>query len=119
MNKIYLDWEEYGILLKKLVDKLKKEKAIYVGVYPILRGGLPIALYVSHYLKIPIVRRGRPGVLIVDDISDTGKTLEKYKNCTIACLHTTKWTKVKPNFFVAYKLKKDDWIVYPYEDDTN
>ena len=48
--------------------------------------------------------------LVVDDISDTGKTLSSMRNKKIATLHTTSWTKVKPHWFVGLKEKKIDWV---------
>lgn len=46
------------------------------GVYGFPRGGLPLAVALSHRLGAPLVSApSAPGTLIVDDIHDTGRTL--------------------------------------------
>ena len=54
--------------------------------------------------------------LIVDDISDTGKTLKKLakKNSITATLWVTPHTKYKPTYFTRV-LKKNEWVVFPFE----
>jgi hypoxanthine phosphoribosyltransferase len=53
--------------------------------------------------------------LVVDDISDSGKTLAPFevKGCTIATLHLATTASTVPTFFVQHR--KGDWIVYPWE----
>lgn len=46
------------------------------GVYGFPRGGMPLAVALSHRLGVPLVPGPTaPGTLIVDDIHDTGRTL--------------------------------------------
>lgn len=62
-------------------------------------------------------------VLVIDDIFDSGKTMEKIKelvnrksdNVKIATLYykpKNNLTKIKPDFYLN---KVDDWIVFPHE----
>ena len=116
MRKVYLEYEEFGLMMNELVDKIKKSKLKFDGVYGVPRGGLSLALHLSHNLKIPILLYPTKDSLVTDDIADTGKTLKSHKNKKIACLYSTKWTETKPDFFVRYKESKDDWVVYPWEE---
>ena len=50
-------------------------------------------------------------LLIIDDIADTGKTLEHYVDDTIFTIHCHKQSIVKPDYYVWDKY--DKWIVYP------
>ena len=57
--------------------------------------------------------------IIIDDIVDTGETLEKYKKIDIeeqayyVTIHEHENCTVKPDYSVLYK--EDKWIVYPWE----
>ena len=115
MNKIYISWEDTGLMLENLVGQILQSGKRFDGVYGVPRGGLPIAVYLSHHLNLPMLMHPSRDSLVCDDISDTGKTLQSYRNRTIATLYSTKWTKAKPDFFVELKKRKDDWVVFPWE----
>lgn len=85
------------------------------GIFGVPRGGLIVAVALSHKLKLPLLLLPTENSLVVDDISDTGKTLSRIKNKAIATLYSTEWTITKPDFHVYNKLDKDDWIVFPWE----
>ena len=77
----------------------------------------------SHKLDIPLITdlRGMYGkkFLIVDDIADTGRTLEKAKKLEVchyakyATLDYHKQSIVVPDYWISEK--GDKWIVYPWE----
>jgi hypoxanthine phosphoribosyltransferase len=111
-SKIYLTWENVEDLILILVEKLKSEN--YNSIFGIPRGGLIPAVLLSHKLNIPITETINENTLVVDDISDTGITLNgKYKNT--ATLHYRTTSIYKPTHF-ASELFSDDWIVYPWEE---
>ena len=114
MKKLYISWEQFGMMVEELGNKIK---GTFDGIYGLPRGGLPIAVYMSHKFNIPLLLYPTENSLVVDDISDTGKTLQSHKNKKIACLFSTDWTETKPDWFVDKKLNKDEWIVYPWEED--
>ncbi len=114
-RQIELTWGVYGILIKQLAIQIINSKHKFDGIYGVPRGGLPIAVSLSHSLKLPILLYPTEKTLVVDDISDTGKTLQSHKNKCIATLYSTKWTKTKPDYYVGEKLNKKDWIVFPWE----
>jgi uncharacterized protein len=70
--------------------------------------------------KIQDNLRGK-NVLLVDDVSDTGKSLiaiKRYLNSkrprslTIATAYLKPWTKVVPDYYVK---ETDAWIIFPWE----
>ena len=104
-----------------MVNIVLKEKEIqYVTGIP--RGGLIPAIIISHKFNIPFIdfkdalKQNDPNILLVDDIADSGVTVEKYRvtNLTIGtlilrhnCPHKPDyWGKIMPN---------DSWVVYPWE----
>jgi hypoxanthine phosphoribosyltransferase len=55
-------------------------------------------------------------ILIVDDISDSGQTLKRYKKegYTTATLDVRNSTVTVPDFYSNW-IENADWIVYPWE----
>jgi hypothetical protein len=101
-----------------------KSKFKFDGIIGIPRGGLIPAVIMSHCTGLPIVeirdiKKGSAYVL-VDDVSDTGKTLTEWQerliknHCAgvIATLHRKPWTTQPPFWFVEETKK---YILYPYE----
>jgi len=115
IKKINVSWGTYGKLLNELLAQIKNSNQKYDGVYGVPRGGWPIAVFMSHNLKIPILTQSTDQSLVVDDISDEGITLKNVKNKNIATLYTTPWTTTVPKFSVRTKTLKDTWIIFPYE----
>lgn len=115
MSKHIVDWNEFNQLIEKLAGQIEKGK--YSSLYGIPRGGVPVALALSIKLQLPLLasienREFTENILIVDDVADTGATLERYKTYDTAVLHVKPRSKVKPTY-VAEEV--DEWIVYPWE----
>ena len=115
MNKLtWIDFEEciYSI------TKYCKNKN-FNGVYGFPRGGLCIAVALSHSLELPLLNEPNNNCLIVDDIYETGYTLNKIKELTNTEIYV--WvSKTKPIWWKAHKyLKTDEWIVFPWENINN
>jgi len=115
MNKIYISWQEFEKMTKDLINKIKISEEKFDGVYGIPRGGLITAVYLSHQLNIPLLIYPTENTLVVNDISDEGKTLSSLKNRKIATLYSTNWTKTKPDWHIKLKENKTNWIVFPWE----
>ena len=133
--KEHLFWQD----IERLVDDLcgtiivdcnkngTTPEETFEAIYGIPRGGLIIAVMMSHKLHIPLITslNGMYGkkFLIVDDIADTGKTLEKSKKLEVcnkakyATIHYHKQSVVEPEYWVSEK--GDRWIVYPWELDDS
>lgn len=122
----HLDWKTTLIMIDVLAHKIKESKEKFDYIYGIPRGGLIPAVILSHRLKIPLTtslykvfNNGEFGnIIMIDDISDTGKILLRESNTwnKTATLHIRHDTKFKPDFFVK-EIKDNTWIQYPWEED--
>ena len=111
MNK--LNWIEFDKCIYSIYKQCKNK--IFVGVYGFPRGGLCLAVALSHSLGLPLLDEPKENSLIVDDIYDTGYTLEKIKHIKGSETHV--WvSKKKPTWWNSYKYIKDnEWIIFPWE----
>ncbi|MDO8523384.1 MAG: phosphoribosyltransferase [bacterium] len=116
MKKQKYTWQEFGEDIPKLVAKIKKLNRRFDGIYGVPRGGLPIAVALSHRLNLPLLIGGvNSKTLLVDDIADTGSTLLPYadRKATIVTLFWHPKSKVKPHVWL--RKKETDWILFPWE----
>ena len=85
--KTYISWKEYDDYINKITMWYKKhrnEDSLNIGaIYGLPRGGLPIAVSLSHTLNLPLMMNyndkkivTNKKILVVDDIADTGSTLK-------------------------------------------
>tara|TARA_R100001460_G_scaffold106885_1_gene154881 strand:- start:324 stop:764 length:441 start_codon:yes stop_codon:yes gene_type:complete len=130
-DKCYLEWSTIEDLVDDLCNKIKiyqKENNFkFKDLFGLQRGGLIPAVIVSHQLGIPMTKGTiSPDTLIIDDICDSGITLDdyfkRYQNefsfpfeLKTACLHYKPHTSIFEPTIYAEKWEKDDWIVYPWE----
>ena len=73
-----ITFEEYDNAISLLAQKIKASGKKYQGIYGIPRGGYYPAIQLSNILGIPAVTSPISGVLVVDDIMDSGATLTPY-----------------------------------------
>ncbi len=156
-DKLIISFAEYTQIVEKLAIEIHKnyKPTVLVGI---MRGAAPIIDILSRVFKLPIAyiviqsysgkgmedKQGQlmfareisslasekdfNRVLLIDDLSDTGLTLNKsiewLKNygptknfineVKTACLWKKKSSRFKPDF-CAVKLDSDPWIVQPTE----
>lgn len=125
VKKVYVEWEDLERDINKIVSEVKEVD--YVVGIP--RGGLIIAVMISHRLGIKHMTIDhlekleefdldidKKRILIVDDISDSGQTLKRYKKegYTTATLDVRNSTVTVPDFYSNW-IETADWIVYPWE----
>ena len=156
-DKLIITFDQYTKIVEKLAIQIHKnyQPTVLVGI---MRGAAPIIDILSRILKLPIAyiviqsysgegmedRQGRlmfardisslaedkdfDRVLLIDDLSDTGLTLNKsiewLKNygptkkfineVKTACLWKKKSSSFEPDF-CPVKLDHDPWIVQPTE----
>ena len=122
-QKIYYTWEQFDEDCVKIASWARAQKNIN-RIYGIPRGGLVPAVMLSHMLGWPLVFKReniQENTLIVDDIVDTGKTLERlFQNIDVsvpvASLHYHEDSCMEPQFYCR---TKDAWIVYPWETESS
>ncbi len=112
MNK--LNWSEFDECIYSITKQCRNKN--FVGVYGFPRGGICLSVALSHSLKLPLLDEPENNSLIVDDIYDTGYTLERIKHLKGSEAHV--WiSKKKPTWWNAYKYTKEkEWIIFPWED---
>lgn len=86
----------------------------FTGVYGFPRGGLPLAVWISHKARLPLLLSPYEGALLVDDIADTGNTLLRFKESHfIATMFYHRQSVVIPDLWLFEK--KNEWIIFPWE----
>lgn len=112
-------------MVESAVDEMVKEynsKGYECShVYGIPRGGMVLAVMLSHKLNLPILDfmndedlEEASKVLLVDDITNTGQTLGVYKESgdIVFTIHRHVQTVVEPDYYVH---KKTIEVIYPWE----
>ena len=140
-------WDEIYEMLLSLAEKIQKDNFFPDLIVGICRGGWPPARVMSDLLGNPKLAnigvefyvdvaktRSKPvltepvsisvegkKVLILDDVADTGKTLELVrdhllnrgvKQVKIATIYYKPWSVVRPDY---YEKETRRWIVFPWE----
>lgn len=109
-KKRLIYWDEVNMLIQKLHAKIDYDSI--KNIYPIPRGGLVVGTKLSYLSNKPLIKIPKKDTLITDNLADTGKTLEPFKDFTTATLHYKPWSKVEPTYWIE---ETEDWIVYPWE----
>ena len=108
-----LSWNEFNSCIKLITDACQDKQ--FYGVYGFPRGGLCLAVALSHSLNIALLEEIKPGCLVVDDVYETGKTL----NQVLVVPNTTTfvwYSKVQPQWWNAIEITHpDEWLVFPWE----
>ena len=156
-DKLIIDWKKYNLIVEKLAIQIYQsgfKPDILIGI---MRGGAPIIDVLSRIFKLKCaylavesysgigiedqqgelvfsremsstVQDMKGNILLCDDLSDTGVTLNKsiswlknygplkgkIKEIRTAVLWKKKDSTFEPNF-CAQKLNSNPWIVQPFE----
>ncbi len=121
-KRIYYSWPNFNDAMEVIASRVRAEGHLQriKRIYGISRGGLVMAVKLSHRLGLPLATLEDVMVyghtLIVDDISDSGETLKRVGKLAIctATIHMVPGTVFKPDIWVEEKAR-DTWIVYPWE----
>ena len=123
MDKDYINrvsWEEVGAFLNGVAERVDPHD--FKGVYGIPRGGSVLGAWLAHKLYLPLLSEIAPNCIIVDDICDSGRTLEKVldsiqpddrNNCYVAVMYNNPHNSFSVDF--CYREKGDSWIAFPWE----
>ncbi len=145
MKYYSVTWKQLHSATYALTEKIKSNKIKPDLIVGIARGGLTIAHIASDFLRLPLASftissykdlkqqkmseisfhvggdLKNKHVLLMDDVSDTGKTfvrgIEYLKSLgasqiTTASPYIKPWTKHFPDYYVK---KVDEWIIFPYD----
>jgi len=113
----YFTWSEFDRRVEQITNKCKFKE--FSGIYGVPRGGLCLAVALSHKLKINLISKPIKNSLIVDDVYETGLTLTNFKDIEGAMFFVL-FSKIKPTWWnTVYVTKKSQWIVFPWENTLN
>ena len=113
----YFSWKEFDKSVEYIADKCKIFK--FSGIYGVPRGGLCLAVALSHKLKINLITEPTKNSLIVDDIYETGITLNNFKGIEGAKFFVL-FSKEKPKWWnTVFISQKNEWVVFPWENPLN
>jgi hypoxanthine phosphoribosyltransferase len=147
MKKLKYSWKQFDNDCDSLVRKIKRSKYNPKTIVALARGGLCLGVRLSHRLKKPLLIISTKAyaenkkamktvilnssytvplqspILICDEISDTGITLDilkehfetlavEIKTCTL--LYKPR-TKVKPDYFCK-EVANDSWVTFCWEE---
>lgn len=135
-NLYRLDWPEYMAAAERLADHIVSTPGpnSIVGIVTVPRGGLILAVVLSHLLNIPYRGELLPGasewnrlvlsrppacaqadLLLVDDLVDTGNTIGELNWAgRTAVLLWKEGSTVRPDWYDR-KIPGQWWVVFPYE----
>jgi len=125
MIKTFYSWQDFERHVEAIYEHIEQRKLKFRGIYAVPKGGLPLGVKLANKLSLPLYLslediKKKKGILIVDDISDTGETLKSIRtffDYTIT-LTIKKGTGFIPDFYVE-EFDRGEWIVFPWEDGTN
>ena len=113
----YFTWSEFDKSVEEIANKCKFLE--FSGIYGVPRGGLCLAVALSHKLKINLISKPIKKSLIVDDVFETGITLKHFKDIEEATFFVL-FSKIEPTWWNTVHIsKKKEWIVFPWENTLN
>jgi hypoxanthine phosphoribosyltransferase len=109
----HLSWHDFDQAVESIARRCAQDH--FSGIYGIPRGGLVLAVTLSHRLQIPLVHEPQAQCLVVDDIYETGRTVEPFRDRPD--LSTWVWISKRPtDWWQAVEISSsNDWIVFPWE----
>ena|SRR5688572_1208241 len=115
-----MSWHQVEWAVHAMANSLKRKYRGRLrrapGIYAPARGGLPLAVALSHMLNLPLLRTPRDGCVWVDDIYDSGLTYRRDK---------ARAKRMMPCVWVAHHgapvmhvraVDDDVWTIFPWED---
>jgi len=123
INRYKIDYEEFKKYCGILSNKIKISGKEYKYIYPIPKNGLYVANEINKIIHIPVevdydrVKEfNKNEILIVDDIIDSGRTLDKYYGYDKAVLFVKNNNSDKINYYVK---DIEEWIQFYFEKDND
>ena len=114
---INFTWNEFDKSVEYIANECKFFK--FSGIYGVPRGGLCLAVALSHKLKINLISEPLKNSLIVDDVYETGITLNTFKDIEGATFFVL-FSKENPIWWnTVHMSEKKEWIIFPWENNYN
>jgi GTP cyclohydrolase I len=109
-----LTWADTGNAALALAERWRDrvDSGDVDTVYGIPRGGCPPALMVAEFLDLGVVDSPHATTLVVDDLVDTGVTLDRYFAHHADALYRKPHS---PTHLAPEAIELDGWLVFPWE----
>jgi len=149
MSKVYYSWSDVNSMMSDIIQQMATQMLKPHVVLGPGRGGFPIGVMMSHYFDIPfhgfewqtrdgavqnsnqlqqlLSKYNGKRIIVIDDINDTGTTLQGIHNVVEKAgaadnvKYVTLLEKMSSDFSTQICAKEIDaedkrWIVFPYEE---
>mgnify|MGYP001161036318 CR=1 FL=1 len=108
-----LSWQQFDDAVARLAERFASE-SIH-GVYGIPRGGLCLAVALSHAMEQPFLLAPQAGCLVVDEVYETGQTLAGVRQQCPDAVFAVWVSKQPPEWWEAVEVTtSDEWIIFPW-----
>ena len=115
-DKEFYSWEWLNKTVMELGEQILASNNEIKYITGIPRGGLIPAVMLSHSTGLPLVQTIGKNTLVVDDMTDSGVTMEKMPGQWTAVLYHKPHTSVfTPNVYSRLH-EGDEWLVFPWEE---
>lgn len=112
-----LTWNDIIGRCKSLANRWRSEKYL-TGVYGIPTGGSIVALEVAKHLDLPMLDASEIGALNVDDLVDSGKTVERV--LSPGCFFDALYRKPhSPQGIAPRATLLSGWVQFPWEHENS
>nr|QBK89986.1 MAG: phosphoribosyl transferase domain protein [Pithovirus LCPAC101] len=145
-GKVFVTWDEFSNLTLDLCDKIleKHGKKEFKGIIAVARGGYIPAAIIANSLNIKNMRsislstydetntmrdvkvnsifKDTDTWLIIDELADSGSTFMKIREYLPNSVYAVVYSKpngVSSTDIYAIEVQQDEWIVFPWEPESN
>ena len=109
-----LSWAQFDQAVELLAARFADSSV--TGVYGVPRGGLCLAVALSHAIERPLLSAPEPSALIVDDVYETGRTLKAVRDQVPQASFAVWVSKGTPDWWsAALVADSSEWVVFPWE----
>jgi adenine/guanine phosphoribosyltransferase-like PRPP-binding protein len=108
-----LSWQDFEQAVERIAADWRPRPC--PGIHGIPRGGLCLAVALSHRLELPLLAAPEPGCLLLDDVCESGRTLEAHRH--LPDVEAVVWiSKLPPRWWRAVEISStQEWILFPWE----
>ena len=109
-----LTWQQFDLAVSALAERFQ-DRSI-PGIYGVPRGGLCLAVALSHALELPLLMAPESRCLIVDEVFETGQTLTALRQQWPDAAFAVWVSKISPAWWEAVDVtNSQEWLVFPWE----
>ena len=109
-----LSWADFDACVQVLTERFGDRSLN--GVFGIPRGGLCLAVGLSHSLGLPLLTAPDNHCLIVDDVYETGRTLQGLRLQWPQATYAVWVSKSQPQWWDAAEVTlSSEWLLFPWE----